>query len=92
VEIESRHVVIGEAKTPLDLENMHTEKQLEIYFQHISKQASGHIELAVSLSCAGAAHALCRAARHRTSTSVPFRVSGWLFGPGGMSFHEAWNG
>ena len=86
------HVVIGEAKTSRDLDNLHTDKQLYEYFVHLSTEPSGELLLAVPLMSAGAAHRLCRAARARVGCgTVPFEVMGWLFGPN-KAICEVWRG
>lgn len=86
------HVVIGEAKTSRDLDNVHTEKQLYEYFLHLSDEPSGELLLSVPMMSAGAAHRLCRAARARVGCGgVPFEVMGWLFGPN-KAMSEIWRG
>jgi hypothetical protein len=85
------HLVIGEAKTALDLENSHTEKQLIEYFSHLSEQKSSEFIMAVPLMCAGAAHRLCRAARAKSAIeTIPFEITGWMFGA--KSKYEVWRG
>jgi hypothetical protein len=86
------HVVIGEAKTSRDLDNLHTEKQLYEYFLHLSNEPSGELLLAVPLMSVGAAHRLCRAARAQVGCEVvPFEVMGWLFGVN-KALCEVWRG
>jgi hypothetical protein len=85
------HLVVGEAKTALDLENSHTEKQLIEYFSHLSKQNSSELIMAVPLMCVGAAHRLCRAARTKCLVEkVPFEITGWMFGA--TPKYEVWRG
>lgn len=87
-----RHVVIGEAKTARDLDNLHTEKQLYEYFRHLAEEESGELLLAVPLICAGAAHRLCRAARSRAGCpSVPFEILGLMLGTK-KAICEVWRG
>jgi hypothetical protein len=91
-ENRGRHVVIGEAKTSRDLDNLHTEEQLYEYFLHLSNESSGELLVAVPLMSVGAAHRLCRAARARVGCGVvPFEVMGWLFGPN-RALCEVWRG
>jgi hypothetical protein len=85
------HLVVGEAKTALDLENSHTEKQLMEYFSHLAEQNSSEFIMAVPLMCAGAAHRLCRAARTKCLVEkVPFEITGWMFGV--EPRYEVWRG
>jgi hypothetical protein len=85
------HLVIGEAKTALDLENAHTEKQLAEYFSHLLEQNSSELIMAVPLMCVGAAHRLCRAAKAKVAgEKVPFEITGWMFGA--KPRYEVWRG
>lgn len=87
----TRHVVIGEAKTTFDIETVHTAIQLSTYFRHLAAEESGELLLAVPYLCAGQAHRICRRIRQLAAAeSVPFEVSGWMFGS--STIQRAWRG
>lgn len=88
---ETRHVVIGEAKTTFDIETAHTALQLDTYFRHLSLERSGELLLAVPYLCAGQAHRICRRIRQLAGAgSVPFEISGWMYGS--STIQRAWRG
>lgn len=87
----TKHVIIGEAKTAKDLDNDHTLHQLVAYFQHLALQQSGELVMAVPFHLAGAAHRLCNLARRLSGApTVPFVITGWMFGS--QVACEAWDG
>lgn len=91
VEQITRRIVIGEAKTPEDIDNDHTRRQLAVYFQHVSEEPCGEVWMAVPLTSAGAAHRVCSAVRRRIGLfRISFFVTGWLLGP--RPVVETWRG
>ena len=88
---ETRHVVIGEAKTTFDLETTHTAVQLDTYFRYLALERSGELILAVPYLCAGLAHRVCRRIRLAAGVgAVPFEISGWMYGS--STIQRAWRG
>jgi len=76
----SSHVLIGEAKTPFDIDNPHTELQIDTYFRFLQHERSGELHVAVPYLCAGQAIRICHQRKRQTgSLRVPFTVSGWMF-------------
>jgi hypothetical protein len=91
-EIGSGFLVVGEAKTPNDLDRRHTEDQLGAYFEHLKIQERGELDLAVTLPCVGLAHEICRRVRARYKCeTIAFSVNGWLLG-NNKAFCEEWRG
>ena len=88
---DSLRVLVGEAKTPGDIDNRHTRSQLGVYFEHLLNEAHGEIWIAVPLASAGTALRVCRSVRSRLgATRVPLVITGWLLGA--KSFVEVWRG
>ena len=88
---DSRHVLLGEAKTPRDIDNRHTRSQLGVYFEHLLNEARGEIWIAVPLTSAGTALRVCRSVRSRLgATQIPLVITGWLLGA--KPFVEVWRG
>jgi hypothetical protein len=89
--LRNRHVVIGEAKTPFDIDKPHTKVQLDAYFRHLACEPSGELLVAVPYLCVGLTHRLCRHIRRLAGAeSVPFEVSGWMYGS--TTIQRAWRG
>lgn len=91
VECDTRRVLLGEAKTPGDIDNRHTRSQLAVYFEHLLRDVRGEIWVAVPLTSAGTALRVCRSVRSRLgATQVPIVITGWLLGA--KPFVEVWRG
>lgn len=56
----SNYTIIGEAKTPRDLESPHTWSQLESFIRHLSVEGGGELILATQWSSASSAKAIVR--------------------------------
>lgn len=88
---DTRQVLLGEAKTPSDIDNRHTRSQLAVYFEHLLHEAHGEVWIAVPLTSAGTALRVCRSVRSRLgATQVPLVITGWLLGA--KPFVEVWRG
>jgi len=88
---QTKHVIIGEAKSAKDIENLHTERQLSNYFSHLAECPTGELLIAVPYVCAGTAHRLCLSTRKKLGLGhVPFEISGWFLGT--KPYVETWNG
>lgn len=83
-------VIIGEAKTSIDLETTHTMQQFIDYFEYLSAKPEGELWLAVPWQSAGTAIRICSCIKERGAYPVIFRVSAWMFGNG--QFSKAWHG
>jgi hypothetical protein len=88
---DTRRVLLGEAKTPGDIDNRHTRSQLSVYFEHLLHEPLGEIWIAVPLASAGTALRVCRSVRSSLGArQVPLVITGWLLGA--KSFVEVWRG
>ena len=88
---DNQRVLLGEAKTPGDIDNRHTRSQLAVYFEHLLREAYGEIWMAVPLTSAGTALRVCRSVRScLDATQVPLVITGWLLGA--KPFVEVWRG
>jgi hypothetical protein len=75
---QTRYAVIGEAKTLSDVENPHTEHQLECYFRHLALEGGGEVRLAVPWKRLDRMIFMVRRARRIAGASViRYSVSGW---------------
>ncbi|UZO94774.1 Hypothetical protein RMP42_05860 (plasmid) [Roseomonas mucosa] len=91
VEHGTRRVLLGEAKTPGDIDNRHTRSQLAVYFEYLLHQVPGELWVAVPLTSAGTALRVCRSVRSRLGAPhVPLVITGWLLGA--KPFVEVWRG
>lgn len=91
VAFNSRRVLLGEAKTPGDIDNRHTRSQLAVYFEHLLHEAHGEVWMAVPLTSVGTAMRVCRSVRLRLdATQIPLVITGWLLGA--KPFVEVWRG
>lgn len=91
LERATRRIIIGEAKTPDDIDNEHTRRQLAVYLRHVSCDPCGEIWMAVPMTSAGVAHRVCRAVRQQAGLQhVRFFITGWLLGP--RPIVETWHG
>lgn len=91
VEHDTRRILLGEAKTPGDIDNQHTRSQLTVYFSHVLQEPCGEVWIAVPLTSAGTALRVCRAVRSRLGAGqVPLVITGWLLGA--KPFVEIWRG
>jgi hypothetical protein len=89
----SGHTLVGEAKTANDIDNSHTLRQLADFFGYLRTNRSGELWVAVPMSHGGTAIRICRNAREiADAASVPFLVSGWMFGPRDQRMARSWHG
>lgn len=67
--------IIGEAKTPDDIDNRHTFAQLASFFHHLRHQPAGELWMGVPWMSAGTAFRVCKHVRTISNAQhIPFRV------------------
>ncbi len=80
-DIGSSSLVIGEAKTSVDIDNKHTFEQLESFFDYLRLHHRGELWMGVPWLSAGTAMRVCRHARKTSDAQhVPFRVIAIMIG------------
>lgn len=88
---DSGFSIVGEAKTPRDIDNRHTRKQLKYYFEFLVTQPSGLLWISVPLGCGGEALRIAHSLRREFQCErVGLRVSEWMLGSAALE--TRWNG
>ncbi|BDU70855.1 hypothetical protein [Mesoterricola silvestris] len=86
-----RRVIIAEAKTSRDIDNRHTETQLEAYFYFLSAFEKAELWLGVPWSCGGTARRVAMNVRSTVGTNhIPMRIMDFLVGE--PMYKRVWNG
>lgn len=87
----NRRVIIAEAKTSRDIDNRHTETQLEAYFCYLSAFEKAELWLGVPWSCGGTARRVAMKVRSSIGIdNIPMRIFDFLLGD--HNFKRVWNG
>lgn len=80
-DISTGRIIIGEAKTPDDIDNEHTRDQLSSYFLYLQSQTEGELWIAVPWMSAGTALRVSKLVRQLTqSQSIPICVVAYMIG------------
>ncbi len=83
-------VVIGEAKTARDIDNLHTRTQFKEFLEHLCTVPDGTLWVSVPLQRAGEALRVLRGVRREAKAEkVKLIVSGWLIGK--QSIERRWH-
>lgn len=87
----SRTTIVGEAKTPRDVDTLHTRAQLKAFLEFLACETKSVIWMSVPLAQAGEAMRLVRGLRQELKVpQVGIIVSGWLLGI--QDFERRWHG
>lgn len=89
-DIEKQTNVVGEAKSPYDIDNQHTIEQLVDYFRYLSFRLNPELWIAVPWMSAGTALRIGRLSREKAETpNIPIKVTEYMIGD--SSIKRFWN-
>lgn len=87
-DIEKNTNIIGEAKSPNDIDNPHTIQQLVEYFRYLSNRSNPMLWIAVPWMYAGTALRVGRFSRGLAETpSIPIKVAEYMVGDYNIKRH-----